>query len=111
MDDLTPEKFHPAYDDGMWWRRDHLEFMIKGQIVGRKDISALARAPVAVAPRAFRPERPDKFEQHKVEKSGLIEVTTITSIVGGDKATHGWIEEKSKDEPAITCYAATPLVP
>jgi hypothetical protein len=52
-----------------------------------------------------------KFEQHKVEKSGLIEVTTITSIVGGDKATHGWIEEKSKDERAITCYAATPLVP
>jgi hypothetical protein len=50
-------------------------------------------------------------EQHKVEKSGLIEVTTITSIVGGDKATHGWIEEKSKDERAITCYAATPLVP
>jgi hypothetical protein len=46
-----------------------------------------------------------KFELHMVERSRLLNVTTKTSITGGAKATHGWIEEKFRGA-RTTCFLA-----
>jgi hypothetical protein len=46
-----------------------------------------------------------KFELLRMGTSGLLEVKTLTSIVGGAKATHGWIEQKFRGDPT-TCWAA-----
>jgi hypothetical protein len=47
--------------------------------------------------------RVSKFELHKKETSGLLNVTTIGSISGGSKATPGWIEEKFKGAASGNC--------
>ena len=43
-----------------------------------------------------------KFQQHKVETSGLLWVTTIRSNFGGPPATPGWIEDKFRGDP-VSC--------
>ena len=51
--------------------------------------------------------RVSKFELHKKETSGLLNVTTIGSISGGPKATPGWIEEKFKGAASGSCAVYT----